>query len=236
MKKSANSAKRVVIVGGGFAGINLALGLAGNKNFLVTLVDKNNYNYFSPLLYQVATGMLQVSSITLPFRTLFKGKSNLIFRIGELLSIDSKANSIQLTNGQLEYDHLVLAMGTTTNFFDNGNIQRNALPMKTLNDALKIRNTLLENAEMAAITEDEKTIQSLRNIVIAGGGPAGVEIAGMLAELKNRALQQLYPSLKISQLQIYLVEGENDLLSGMRTKSQDYALKSLKKLVHLQGQ
>ncbi|SFR31342.1 NADH dehydrogenase [Robiginitalea myxolifaciens] len=222
--------KKVVIVGGGFAGINLALALSKVKYYEVVLVDKNNYNHFAPLLYQVATGMLQVSSISLPFRTLFKNKKHLRFRIGTLKKIDCEARILHLNNGKITYDLLVLATGTVTNFFGNENIQNEAWPMKSVEDAVKLRNALLRNAEKASITQDPEKLEVLRNIVIAGGGPAGVEVAGMLAELRNRALRKLYPDLDASRLQIYLVEGSPNLLGGMRTASQEYAMESMKKL------
>ncbi|WP_299125784.1 NAD(P)/FAD-dependent oxidoreductase [uncultured Winogradskyella sp.] len=221
---------KVVIIGGGFAGINLALDLAGDKAIEVTLVDKNNYNFFAPLLYQVSTGMLDVASISTPFRTLFKGKKNLTFRIGELKSIDEAAKQVILDTGKLTYDYLVLATGTTSNYFGNESIEKKSLPMKTIEESIQLRNTLLSVAELATITKDEDEKEKLRNIVITGGGPAGVEVAGMLAELRNKALQKIYPEINKDLLRIYLIEGGESLLGGMRKKSQDYAKKSLNKL------
>lgn len=215
--------KKVVIIGGGFAGINMALSLSGNSNVQVTLIDKNNYNYFSPLLYQVATGMLNVSSITIPFRTIFKGKKNLRFRLGELQEISRESKTVKLDNGIVSYDFLVIATGTTSNFFGNQKIKRNSLPMKTIADAIELRNTLLNAAELATITDDETEKESLRNIVIAGGGPAGVEIAGMLSELRDYALNKIYPEIDKNKMKLYLIEGGNALLSSMSKKSRDYA-------------
>ncbi len=217
----------IVIVGGGFAGINLALHLANNSGFQVVLVDKNNYNHFTPLLYQVATGMLDVSSITIPFRTLFKKKTNLHFRYGELLRIDTIKKQLILDNGKLTYHQLVIAIGSKSNFFGNLNIERNSLPMKSIDQAVELRNTLLNIAEMASLADENRDLEALQNIVIAGGGPAGVEIAGMLAELRANALPKLYPELDNKGLNIYLVEGSENLLSGMRKASSAYAMQCM---------
>ena len=126
---------RIVIVGGGFAGLNLAGKLAGNNDFKVTLIDKNNYNFFPPLIYQVATAYLEPSSISYPFRKFFRGKDNLNFRLGEVQSVNLAENKVILNNGEVEYDHLVFATGAETNYFGMENVKKNAIPMKTLNDA-----------------------------------------------------------------------------------------------------
>lgn len=222
--------KHIVVVGGGFAGINLAKRLSGQKGLQVTLVDRNNYNFFPPLLYQVATGMLDISSITIPFRTLFTKKDNLHFRLGELERIDTTTNTICLSTGPISYDYVVIAIGTESNFFGMENIEKNALPMKTVNEAIKLRNYLIMEGEKYTFCSDEDEKRKMRNIVISGAGPSGVEIAGMIAEMRKRKLMDIYPELKGEQLNIYLVDGAPTVLPPMREKSQKYTQKTLEDL------
>lgn len=222
--------KKVVIIGGGFAGINLAKFLGGKNGVEVTLVDKNNYNYFTPLLYQVSTGMLDVSSISIPFRTLFKDKSNLNYRLGKLVRVKPEENKVELTTGELTYDYLILSHGTRSNFFGMENIKKNALPMKSISQAVKLRNYLLREAERYIYTKDETEKRKMRNIVISGAGPSGVEIAGMLAEMRNHILDDVYPELKQEKMNIYLVDGAPNVLPPMRKKSQKYSEKTLKEM------
>lgn len=222
--------KKVVIIGGGFAGINMAKELGGKKGLKVVLVDKNNYNFFPPLLYQVATGMLDISSISIPFRTLFYGKKNLNFRLGDLIEVQPQENKIILSTGVVTYDYLVIATGTKSNYFGMENIQENSLPMKTVNDAVELRNYLLLEGEKYTFCTDEVEKRKMRNIVISGAGPSGVEIAGMIAEMRNRKLRNIYPELKDQKLNVYLVDAAANVLPPMSKKSQEYSQKSLKKL------
>tara|TARA_R110002020_G_scaffold154714_5_gene335101 strand:- start:1272 stop:2537 length:1266 start_codon:yes stop_codon:yes gene_type:complete len=222
--------KRVVIIGGGFGGINLAKALRKTYEFHVTLVDKNNYNFFPPLLYQVATGFLEPSSISYPFRTFFSGRENVTFWMGELLEIVPSENKVILSNGEIEYDFLVMATGTKTNFFGLENIEKYAIPMKTLDDALTMRNTLLERIEVATKCKDEAEREELLTMVIAGGGPTGVEISGVLAEMSKSIIQKEYPELKNTRASIYLVNGADRLLVPMSEKSQSYTLDAIKSL------
>ncbi|MGO3181246.1 MAG: NAD(P)/FAD-dependent oxidoreductase [Aequorivita sp.] len=222
--------KEIVIIGGGFAGINLARHMGGKKGVQVTLVDKNNYNFFPPLLYQVATGMLDVSSISIPFRTLFSGKENLRFRLGELQRVVPAKNKVVLSTGELTYDYLVIATGTKANYFGMENIQKNSLPMKTIDDAVKLRNFLIREAEKYTYTKDEDEKRKMRNIVISGAGPSGVEVAGMIAEMRNRVLVDIYPELSNESLNLYLVDGAPSVLPPMREKSQKYSKESLEKM------
>ncbi len=219
--------KHIIIIGGGFAGVNLAKELGGEKGLKVTLVDRNNYNFFPPLLYQVSTGMLDISSISIPFRTLFTGKQNLFFRIGELEEVLPEQNKIKLSTGDLDYDVLVIATGTKTNYFGMENIERNALPMKTVNDAIKLRNYLIMEGEKYTYCTDAAEKRKMRNIVISGAGPSGVEIAGMIAEMRKRKLTDIYPELVNERLNIYLVDGAPTVLPPMSEKSQKYTLKIL---------
>jgi NADH dehydrogenase len=222
--------KEIIIIGGGFAGVNLAKQLSNKKGFHVTLVDKNNYNYFPPLLYQVATGMLEVSSISTPFRTIFKDVDNVSFRMGELHKVEPKANKVQLSTGELAYGSLVIATGTKSNYFGMENIEKNALPMKTIDDAVEMRNYLLQKTEEATYTNDPDKKAKLRNIVISGAGPTGVEVAGMLAEMRNNMLENIYPELSSNELNIFLVDAAPTVLPPMREKSQKYTHEALQKM------
>jgi NADH:ubiquinone reductase (H+-translocating) len=221
---------KIVIVGGGFAGINLAKDLAGNKNFDVTLVDKNNYNFFPPLIYQVATAYLEPSSISYPFRKLFAKMPNVRFRLGEVLSVKMDENIVVLHNGELEYDRLIFATGAETNYFGMENVRKNSIPMKTLNDAIEMRNKLLQRMERASICKNSRERRKYLNIVVAGGGPTGVEVSGMFAEMRNGILRREYPELSTSVSNIYLVDGGDALLSPMSKKSQEDTLQALTKM------
>ena len=221
---------KVVIVGGGFAGVNLALDLAKSNKFEIILVDKNNYNFFPPLIYQVATAYLEPSSISYPFRKLLRGKGNVYFRMGELLKVVPNENKIILNNGELQYDFLVFATGAETNFFGMENVKRNATPMKTLDDALEMRNRMLLQMEKASVSNDPAEVKKLLTVVIAGGGPTGVEISGMFAEMRNGILRKEYPELAGKGSEIYLVDGGDALLSPMSVKSQEDTLEALNKL------
>lgn len=220
----------IVIIGGGFAGINLATELLNQKGVQVTLVDKNNYNFFPPLIYQVATAFLEPSSISYPYRKFFAGKKNLQFRLGKLLKVVPSENKIILHNGEMSYDHLVFATGAETSYFGMENVKKNAIPMKTLNDAIEMRNTILKNLEKAAICKDIRERRKLLTIVVAGGGPTGVEVSGMYAEMRKSIFQKEYPELGTSASNIYLVDGGDALLAPMSKASQDDTLKALTNL------
>jgi NADH dehydrogenase len=224
--------KRIVIIGGGFAGINFAKYL-NSKEYHVTLVDKNNYSFFPPLLYQVATGFLEASNISYPYRKMFRGRSNLSFKLGEVVKISHEKNTVVLTTGELEYDYLVLATGTKTNYFGMDNVEKKSIPMKTVNDALEMRNYILKQLEFAtSLPSDDERLQKVLTIVIAGGGPTGVEISGMLAEMRTSVFPKDYPEFeKIhAQHRIYLVDGSSTLLSSLSEKSQNDTLNTLKKM------
>lgn len=221
---------QIVIIGGGFAGINLAKELTDEKGIEVTLVDKNNYNFFPPLIYQVATAYLEPSSISYPFRKFFAGKKNLQFRLGEVQRVIPSENKIILNNGELRYDHLVFATGAETSYFGMENVKKNAIPMKTLNDAIEMRNTLLKNLEKAAICKDIRERRKLLTIVVVGGGPTGVEVSGMFAEMRKNILLKEYPELATAASQIYLVDGGDALLSPMSLASQKDTLDAVTKL------
>lgn len=226
--------KRVVIVGGGFAGINLIKKLRKDSRFHITLVDKNNYSFFPPLLYQVATAFIEPSNISYPFRRLFQEKPNLRFHMGCLKKVNPEKNNIETDTGIVEYDYLVLALGTESNYFGMEHVKANALPMKNVDDALNLRNHLLLNMEEAVRTTDIKEKEKYLNIVIAGGGPTGVELAGMLAELGRYIAVKEYPEIKDLPTYLYLVDAGKSLLGPMSEKSQQEATRILKKLgVHV---
>ncbi len=224
--------KEIVIIGGGFAGINVAMQLSKEKEYHITLVDRNNYNFFPPLLYQVATGFLESSNISYPFRKLFQGKKNINFRMGEFLKVVQSENKIVLSTCELKYDYLVFATGAETNFFGMENVKKNAIPMKTVSDALEMRNHFLLKMEQATVTADVNERRKLLNIVVAGGGPTGVEVSGMLAEMRKNILSKDYPELASSKTgsNIYLVDGSSAVLSPMSVKSQKDTYDALTKL------
>lgn len=221
---------RIVIVGGGFAGINLVKGLAGKKDIEVVLVDKNNYHFFPPLLYQVATAFIEPSNITYPFRKMFQGKQNVRFYYGTLLSVHEEDRHIITDSGRLDYDFLVLAMGTETNFYGLENLKKKALPIKTIDDALHLRNHLLMNMEKAVKTTNLQERARLLNLVIAGGGPTGVELAGMAGEMSKNILRKDYPELGEAAGNTYLVGSGDKLLGPMSKQAQQESYKQLFKL------
>ncbi|WP_456104899.1 NAD(P)/FAD-dependent oxidoreductase [Prevotella sp.] len=225
--------KRIVIVGGGLGGLELAFKLV-DDDFQVVLVDKNNYHQFPPLIYQVASGGLEPSSISFPFRRLFQGKKDFFFRMAEVKSVNTSKKLIDTTVGEIEYDYLVLAFGAKTNFFGNKDIQASTLPMKSVGEAMRLRNTILHNLELALTEEDPARKQALMNVVVVGGGASGVEIAGAVAEMKKNIIARDYPDLDSSQMHIYLVNAGDRLLAGMDPMSSKRAERDLKELhVHI---
>ncbi|GAC1396972.1 MAG: NAD(P)/FAD-dependent oxidoreductase [Sediminibacterium sp.] len=224
------SVRRVVVVGGGFAGVNLVKQLAGDRRFLITLVDTNNYHFFPPLLYQVATAFIEPSNISYPFRRMFQEKANLRFHLGALLTINRENNTIETTTGTLSYDYLVLSIGAESNYFGMDNVRQLALPMKTIDDAINLRNHLLLNMEKATLANDPAERDKLLTIVIAGGGPTGVEIAGMLAEMGHHITAKEYPEMTGMRARIHLIDAAPALLSPMSKTAQAEAVKVLRKL------
>ena len=224
-----NGKKRVVIIGGGFGGLRLAQGLK-KSNFQVILVDKNNYHQFPPLIYQIATAGLNPSSISFPFRKLFEDRKDYFFRMAELTCIYPEGNYIQTSIGKIDYDYLVLANGTKTNFFNNKNVEEWAIPMKTVPEAMGLRNTLLASFERSITCSNEQERNEFLNIVIVGGGPSGVEIAGAIAEMRRYVLPKDYPDMDTSKVHIHLIEGGKRLLAGMSEESSEKALKFLQSM------
>lgn len=217
---------RVVIIGGGFAGIAIAKKLR-NKNVQVVLIDKHNYHTFQPLLYQVATGGLEAGSIAYPIRKVIQEYNDFYFRLTAVKEIDTKNQKIISEIGELTYDYLVIATGSKTNYFGNKEIERNSMAMKTIPQSLNIRSLILENFEQAVLTKDEAEKDSLINFVLVGAGPTGVELAGALAEMKKAILQKDYPDLDIAKMEINLIQSGDRILNTMTEKSSVAAEKFL---------
>lgn len=214
--------KRVVIVGGGFGGLTLANKLR-NSGMQVVLIDKNNYHQFQPLIYQVASAGMEPSSISFPFRKLFQGRKNFYFRMAEMRAIFPEKKLIQTSIGKVDYDYLVLAAGTTTNFFGNEHIAEEAMPMKNVAEAMGLQNAILSNLERSVTCATEQERQELLNVVVVGGGATGVEVSGVISEMKRFVLPHDYPDLNPGKMNIYLIEAGDRLLSGM---SKDSSLKA----------
>lgn len=223
------NAKRIVIVGGGFGGLKLANALR-KTGMQVVLVDKNNFHQFPPLIYQVASSGIEPSSISFPFRKIFRKRKNFYFRMAEARSIFPDRKILQTSIGKIEYDYLVLAAGTTTNFFGNKHLEEEAMPMKTLSEAMGLRNALLGNLERSITCATDQERNELQNIVIVGGGATGVEIAGVLSEMKKYVLPADYPDMDSSQLNIFLIEAAGRLLGGMSPESSAAAEQFLRNM------
>ena len=222
--------KHVVIVGGGFAGLELMKGLDRSDKYKITLVDINNYNFFPPLLYQLAAGFMEPSSISYPFRRLLRQHKNARFRMGVLKEVVPAENKIILSNGELGYDILVMATGAESNFFGNKNVEEKAMPMKTVGDALMLRNLVYTRLERATRTDDKEVRRKLLSFAIAGAGPTGVELSGIFAEMKQNIMKKDYPELSQSDLgDIYLIDGQKTVLAPMSKKAQKYTEKALLK-------
>ena len=224
-----SSLKRVVIIGGGFAGIALAKKLR-NKYLQVVLIDKHNYHTFQPLLYQVATGGLEAGSIAYPIRKVIQEYKDFYFRLTSVKEIDTKNQKVISEIGDLYYDYLVIATGSKTNYFGNKEIERNSMSMKTIPQSLNIRSLILENFEQAVLTKEINESNALTNFILVGAGPTGVELAGALAEMKKAILQKDYPDLDISKMQINLIQSGDRVLNTMSEKSSAAAEKFLSDL------
>ncbi|MFI5203496.1 MAG: NAD(P)/FAD-dependent oxidoreductase [Flavobacteriales bacterium] len=226
MNIPATNLPRIVILGGGFAGLKLALSIK-SKLAQVVLIDKNNYHTFQPLMYQVATAGLEPDSIAYPIRKVFRNKRNFYFRWATVTSIDVVNKQIDTSIGKIGYDYLVIATGAVTNYFGNKSLEENSVPMKSLTEALDIRSMVLQNFEQALNVTDENERKALLNVVIAGAGPTGVELAGAFAELRRHILAKDYPDLDISKMQIHLIEAAPRVLAAMSNNASVKAEKSL---------
>ncbi|HYK47675.1 MAG TPA: NAD(P)/FAD-dependent oxidoreductase [Parafilimonas sp.] len=221
---------KVIIVGGGFAGLKLARRLAKQADIQVLLIDKNNYHQFQPLFYQVATAGLDASNISFPLRKIFQRTANIHFRLTSLTEIRSAENKIITDIGEFDYDVLVIATGADTNFFGNEMIRNTSFAMKTTAEALRLRHHIIENFEHALIAKDNDELQRRMTVVVVGGGPTGVELSGAIAEMRKYILPRDYPELDFSMMKIYLVEGSPKTLGVMSKQSSDRSCKYLNKL------
>ncbi|HTK22128.1 MAG TPA: FAD-dependent oxidoreductase, partial [Mucilaginibacter sp.] len=220
---------RIVIIGGGFAGINLAKKLK-NKPVEILMLDKHNYHTFQPLLYQVAMGAIEADSIGFPVRRIFTNQKNFSFNLAEVKTINPEKNTVTADIGEIPYDYLVIATGANTNFFGNQQIEHYAMPMKNISEALNIRSYMLQNLEKAVVTTDPKEKQALMTFVVVGGGPTGVELSGALAEMRNKVLCKDYPSLSEEDMKVYLVEGKPVVLGAMSSDASAAAKAGLVKM------
>jgi NADH:ubiquinone reductase (H+-translocating) len=223
-------ALKVVIIGAGFAGLRLARKLNNKAGFEVLLIDRFNYHQFQPLFYQVATAALDASNISFPLRKAFHNSKNVRIRVEELKQVVPDQNKIITETEEIGYDMLVLATGADTNFFGNQNLATNAFPMKSTVEALQIRHRLVQNFEDALLAKDPLKFEKLMNIVIAGGGPTGVEVAGAIADMKRYVLPKDYPELDFSKMNIYLLEGGPRTLGPMSEKSSKDSCHYLEKM------
>lgn len=220
---------RIVIVGCGFGGLALADGIDSSK-FQIVLIDKNNFHTFQPLLYQVATAGLEADSIAYPIRKIFAGKANFFYRWGEVIKINTTQKQLETSLGICNYDYLVIATGTTTNFFNIEGLQEKSMPMKTVVEALNLRSLILQNFEKALLLPEEKARQTYMTFAIVGGGPTGVELAGALCELKKHVLPADYQELDFNQMRVLLIESGTEVLQAMTKENQTKALNYLKEL------
>lgn len=223
------SHKKIVVVGGGFAGLKLAKKLRG-KDYQVLLLDKNNYHQFQPLFYQVATAGLEPSAISFPLRKIFHNTPNVTFRMAEALQVDQDQKRLFTNVGYVDYDFLVLALGADTNYFGLESIMENSIPMKSVSEALYIRNKIISNYERAVNISDVTIRKTMMNVVIVGGGATGVELAGAMAGLRNNVLPKDYPQLNFKNMKVVLAEAGPALLAGMSPEASQKALEYLRSL------
>lgn len=219
--------RRIAILGGGFAGLQLARRLDG-KLFDITLIDQNNFHQFQPLFYQVATARLEPSAISFPLRKIFQNNPNIHVRLATVERVIPNHKIVVTSEGNFNYDYLVIATGCRTNFFGNKKIERYSFPIKSTQDSIALRNRILLNFEESIMPNANK--EELLNFVIAGGGPTGVELAGALIEMKKNVLPKDYPNIDFSSLTIYLIEGANSTLASMSTVSQQASISYLRNM------
>jgi NADH dehydrogenase len=226
---NASQFPQVVIIGGGFGGLEVAKALA-DEPVDVLMLDKHNYHTFQPLLYQVATGSLEAGSIAFSLRKNFDDQRNFRFRVAEATKINTDKNIVETTIGDIPYDYLVIASGSTTNFFGNKDVEHNAMPMKSIPEALNLRYMLLQNLEEAVIQTTKEDREPYLNFVLVGAGPTGVELAGALAELRNNILCKDYPELKKEEMRVYLVDFMPKVLASMSEQASAAAKDFLTKM------
>lgn len=220
---------RVIIIGGGFGGIEIAKRLK-DKEVEIIMLDRHNYHTFQPLLYQVATGGLEADSIAFPLRRIFKNQKNFTFRVTEVERIEPEKKIVHTSIGEIEYDFLIIATGSETNYFGQKEIEHFSMPMKSIPEALNLRSMILQNLEEALIESDPVKKSALLQFVVVGGGPTGVELSGSLAELKKHVLPTDYPELRVDDIKVYLIEGSPELLGSMSSQASQKAKEFLQTL------
>jgi NADH:ubiquinone reductase (H+-translocating) len=218
----------VAIVGAGFGGMNAAKELR-KAPLDIILIDRRNYHLFQPLLYQVATAAVSEAEIAYPIRSIFRNQENLQFLMAEVTAVDLDGRRLQTTSGFVDYDYLILAIGSETNYFGMESVSENSFNLKDLNDAESIRNHILRMFELATQVEEPEICSALRTFVVVGGGPTGVECAGALSELIHLVLKKDYPNLVISDVQVVLLEMLDTLLAGFPEELGLAATEALKK-------
>ncbi|HZP56683.1 MAG TPA: NAD(P)/FAD-dependent oxidoreductase [Dehalococcoidia bacterium] len=218
-----------MVVGAGFGGVRTAKTLAG-RGFDITVIDRHNYHTFSPLLYEVASAGLEPDDIAQPVRAILRGRGGVRFRMAEVQAIDLDARRVHTGEGEVPYDYLVVAAGSATNFFGLASVEATALALKDLREATAVRNRVLRSFERAALTGDLGERRRLMTVVVVGGGPTGVELAGALAELKRHVLPRDYPDIDLSPARVVLLEAADRLLAAMPSRLRRKALEQLERL------
>ena len=229
LNRSERSFPRVIIIGGGFGGVEVANHLK-DKEVEILMIDRNNFHTFQPLMYQVATGTLAADSISFPIRKMFKSQANFRFRMAEVEEIDQEQQIVRTSVGDYDYDYLVIATGATSNFFGNKQVEKYALPMKSIHEALNIRSYVLQNLEEAVLLKNVHDRERFLNFVVVGGGPTGVELSGAIAEIQLHMLKKDYPELSQHEMKVYLVEGTGKILAALSEKSSQDAERYLRDL------
>lgn len=220
---------KIVIIGAGFGGITLAKSLK-NKNVDILIIDQNNYHNFQPLMYQIATGGLEPYSIAYPVRRIFRNRKNIRFRMTKVKSVDTDKKKIKTSVGRFTYDYLIIATGSKSNFYDFDPIKNILFPLKSIPDALNMRSFIFQNLEKSLTKQADESLEEILNIAIVGGGPAGIELAGALAEMKQYVIPKDFPDLDISKLSINLYQSAPKLLKAMSDDASQKSLEYLQKL------
>ena len=223
------SQKRIVIIGAGFGGLKVAQKLIGS-GYQIVLIDKNNYHQFQPLFYQVASAGIEPSSILFPLRKIFQKQKDVYIRVAEVYSVDTKKKELQTSLSTVWYDYLIISSGVNSNFFGMKNMEEYAIPMKSVSEAMALRNRLLQSFEKAVTLRDQNERKALLNVIVVGGGPTGVEVAGAIAEMKKFVLPKDYPDLNFDVMQITLIEGSDVVLGGMSKHASEKAIFYLQRL------
>jgi NADH:ubiquinone reductase (H+-translocating) len=221
--------KRIVIIGAGFGGLKVAQKLIGS-GYQIVIIDKNNYHQFQPLFYQVASAGIEPSSILFPLRKIFQNQKDVFIRVAEVYSVDPKKKELQTSLSTVWYDYLIISSGVNSNFFGMKNMEEYAIPMKSASEAMALRNRLLQSFEKAVTLRDQNERKALLNVIVVGGGPTGVEVAGAIAEMKKFVLPKDYPDLNFDVMQITLIEGSPAVLGGMSKHASEKAIFYLQRL------